>query len=222
MLKKIASIYVLSISMLSVMVSNAAVPNTYISVQLGYASTHMKDKTNIAAIWDATKTLFTADGGAINLSNNGLAGRLAVGYQFNQHFTIEMGYLQLSKKKINGDSYRTPASISLNQRAIDLTGKAILLITNNLNMYGKLGAAYLTTKIDGKRYRNNNTVTTYDLNGAADITQHKWAPETTVGVSYEITPSVSIDTSWLHIQLIGKNRPGNIDFVAVGVDYNFD
>ena len=59
------------------------------------------------------------------------------------------------------------------------------------------------------------------LNDEAGVNKHQWAPEAAVGVSYDVTPNVSLDTSWTHIQPLGHNKPGNIDFVAVGVDYNF-
>lgn len=54
------------------------------------------------------------------------------------------------------------------------------------------------------------------------IAKHKWAPEAAVGVSYNITSNLFVDTSWTHIQPLGKNKSGNIDFVAVGLGYNFD
>ncbi|MES2141973.1 MAG: outer membrane beta-barrel protein [Pseudomonadota bacterium] len=223
MLKKVLTTAVLGVSALGVMAANAAAPGVYVTGQLGYANTHMNNKTNISAISEAAKLDFKPDAAdATNLSNNGLAGRLAIGYQFNQNFAVEMGYLQLNKKKVNGTigADLTPASISLKENAIDLAGKAILPIANNLNVYGKLGVAYLTTTVNGKTTENGNPAT-YDLNGAANIAKHKWAPEAAIGVSYDITPNVSVDTSWTRIQPVGNNRPGSIDFVAVGLGYNF-
>ncbi len=225
MLKKVITSAVIGVSALGVMAANAAAPGVYVTGQLGYANTHMNDKTNIAAIARAAKIPFAPEAAdATNLSNNGLAGRLAIGYQFNQNFAVEMGYLQLNKKKVNGILGEkpdiAPASVSLKQNAIDLVGKAILPVASNLNVYGKLGVAYLTTTVDGKSTLDGNSVK-FDLNGVAGIDKHKWAPEAALGVSYDITPNVSVDTSWTRIQTVGSNRPGNIDFVAVGVGYNF-
>lgn len=224
MLKKVITSAVIGVSALGVMAANAAAPGAYVTGQLGYANTHMNDKTKIAAISKAAQLPFKPDAAdATNLSNNGLAGRLAIGYQFNQNFAVEMGYLQLNKKKVNGTfsgDKAIPASISLKQNAIDLVGKAILPVASNLNVYGKLGVAYLTTSIDGKSTINENPVK-YDLNGVAGIAKHKWAPEAALGVSYDITPNVSVDTSWTRIQTVGSDRPGNIDFVAVGLGYTF-
>lgn len=193
MFKKVITAAVLGVSALSVMAAHAAAPGAYATGQLGYADTHMGSKfTDLNA----------------NLSNNGIAGRLAVGYQFNQNFAVEAGYLQLRSKKTNVQD----VDLKLSQHAIDLAAKGILPIANNLNAYGKLGVAYVTTTTKS----NNDAVT------AATVNKYKWAPEAAVGVSYDITPNMSVDTSWTHIQSIGgKNRPGNIDFVAVGVGYNF-
>ncbi|MDQ8038858.1 MAG: outer membrane beta-barrel protein [Rickettsiella sp.] len=224
MLKNVLTTAVLGASALSIMAANAAAPGVYVTGQLGYANTHMSDKTNFAAINKGIKPIpdFKPNSADVtNLSNNGLAGRLAIGYQFNQNFAVEMGYLQLNKKKVDGTVDRLPASISLQQNAIDLVGKGILPIANNVNVYGKLGVAYLTTTIEGKGQVDKLVPATFDLDGTAGVSKHKWAPEAAIGVSYDITPNVSVDTSWTHIQPLGSKRPGNIDFVAVGLGYNF-
>ena len=83
----------LAISALGAMAAHAAAPGIYVTGQLGYANTHMGSKTNFHS--------YNLDlGNHKNLSNNGLAGRLALGYQFNQNFAVEIGYLQLNQRKI--------------------------------------------------------------------------------------------------------------------------
>jgi OmpA-OmpF porin, OOP family len=202
MLKKMITTAVLGVSALSVMAANAATPGVYATGQLGYADTHMKNEVG-------------------NLTNNGLAGRLAIGYQFNQTFAVEMGYLRLHEKKadVTLPTLGKDVPFSLNQNAIDLAGKGILPVAHNVNVYGKLGVAYLTTSLEAKA--DIPIPTTPVLTATIGHTNHKWVPEAAVGVSYDITPNVSVDTSWTHIQPIGNDRPGNIDFVAVGVGYNF-
>ena len=231
MLKKVITTAVLGVSALGVMAANAATPGVYVSGQLGYANTHMGNKINIAN----DIKLFPISNMSVNrISDNGIAGRLALGYQFNQNVAVEMGYMQLRGNKVNA-TYRIGAdehnkgilenaNLTLNQNAIDLAVKGILPVASNLNVYGKLGVAYLTTTAtaksslvgpDGTRFTPQLT---FDL---PDVAKHKLAPEAAIGVSYDITPNVSVDTSWTHIQPVGKNRPGNIDFVAVGLGYHF-
>ncbi|TLY47326.1 MAG: hypothetical protein E6K54_06845 [Gammaproteobacteria bacterium] len=217
MFKKVLSNTVLSVSVLAAMTANAAAPGVYVTGQLGYANTHMSNKTR----FDKHDIDL---GKNHDLANNGIAGRLALGYQFNQNFAVEVGYLGLSQRKLdipNTFLKDEPgsATLQLQQHAIDLVGKGILPVTQTINVYGKLGVAYLTTDLNAKIVSGKDA--TLGLNHYANVAKHKWAPEAAIGVSYDFTPNVSIDTSWTHIQPLGSNKPGNIDFVAVGVGYNF-
>jgi OmpA-OmpF porin, OOP family len=208
MFKKVLSTTVLAVSVLGVMSANAAAPGVYVTGQLGYADTHMGSKLSK------------------DLSNNGLAGRVALGYQFNQNFAVEAGYLQLSESKVSRAIQipkvgLTQAALKLQQNVIDIVGKGIIPLSNNVNVYGKLGVAYINTNFKGTAQTPGLPTVTVDFNDTANIAKHKWAPEAAVGVSYDITPNVSLDTSLTHIQPLGSNKPGNIDFVAVGLSYNF-
>ena len=221
MFKKVLSTTILAVSVCGVMTANAAAPGMYVTGQVGYADTHMGSKlTN-----DLSNNSLASHK---DLSNNGLAGRVALGYQFNQNFAVEAGYLQLSESKVNLGAVQIPTThlvaqgtLKLQQNAIDLVGKGIIPLSNNVNVYGKLGVAYISTNFKGTAQTPGIPTITADLNDAVNVAKHKWAPEAAVGVSYDITPNVSLDTSWTHIQPLGSNKPGNIDFVAVGLGYNF-
>ncbi|MFM2322285.1 MAG: hypothetical protein RLZZ225_438 [Pseudomonadota bacterium] len=222
MFKKVLSTTVLGISALGVMAANAAAPGVYVTGQLGYANTHMGNNTNFDDAHDNLPVHFHPNNEKDkDLSNNGLAGRIALGYQFNQNFAVEAGYLRLGQTKVAGiivdDIHydHDAATFKLQQNVIDIVAKGIVPICDKFNLYGKAGLAYINTNISG----------IVDVNPTTKVKlthqQHKLAPEVALGVSYDITPNVSIDTSWTHIQAVGKNRPGNIDFVAVGLGYNF-
>ena len=230
MFKKVLSTAVLSISALAVMSANAAAPGVYISGQLGYADTHMGDKSNIA---DINKNLAKNNFKSLtikpinprdtDLTNNGLAGRIALGYQFNPNFALEAGYLRLSSSRVAGTSYKPlgvgQGTLTLQQNVIDFLAKGIIPISDKFNLYGKAGLAYVNSAISA----NIPTIppTQGNLNGVTDVARYKLAPEVALGVSYDLSSHVSVDTSWTHIQAFGKSRPGNIDFVAVGLSYNF-
>ena len=191
MLKKILITSVLTAGACAVMNANAALPGLYVSGQVGYADTHMKSRFQ--------------SGVGIALANDGLAGRLALGYKITPKLALEVGYLQLPDAKVTVKD----ETFSNQQHAVDLAAKGTLPITSNVNLYGKLGVAYLTTQLD--------TIT----KTADNISKRTFAPEVAIGMGYDITPNVTVDTSLTHIQPIGSNRPGNIDFLAVGVGYNF-
>lgn len=226
MFKQIMTATVLGVSALGMMAANATANGVYVTGQLGYA----KNKTGISpitqekgpSIYDVNKDL--------SASGRNLAGRLAIGYQFTPNWAVEMGYLQLGKKKFDGLLYtaakgstgntsKINGSTSISENAIDLVGKGIYPINDKFNVYGKLGVAYVTTTVDGKY--DTDAHTNLINKSTSAIAKHKWAPEAAVGVSYDITPNMFVDTSWTHIQPLGKNKPGNIDFVAVGLGYSF-
>ncbi|MGC1853991.1 MAG: outer membrane beta-barrel protein [Candidatus Aquirickettsiella sp.] len=198
MLKKVLITSILTTSVAAIN-ANAALPaGLYVNGQIGYADTGVKSQVR---------------NNGSNFANNGLAGRIAIGYKIIPNFAFELGYLQLSSAKFNIGS----SSFSNKQNAIDVTAKGMLPITNNVNLYGKLGVAYLTTQLEAKSPRG----TTIDLNSVQGIAKHQWAPEVAIGMGYDITPNVTVDTSLTHIQPLGSNRAGNIDFLAVGIGYNF-
>jgi opacity protein-like surface antigen len=207
MIKKIMAVSVLGVSALGMMAANATTNGIYVTGQAGYADTHMKNSLS-----------FTRVPGSKPMPNGGLAGRLAIGYQFNSNLAVELGYLQMSKLK--SISPQAPnylrTSLAFRQNAIDVAAKGILPLNDKFNVYGKLGVAYLTndTTISSKSIKYND-------NKALGLAQHNWAPEAGVGASYNVTPNAFIDTSWTHIQPLGKNRPNNVDFVSVGIGYSF-
>ena len=213
MFKKVLSTTVLSVSVLAAMTANAAAPGIYVTGQVGYANNSMKIETK-------------DDIPNNDISKAGVAGRVAIGYQFNQNFALEAGYLRIAQKNATlvditpswipkGTPKVAIGKLAYDQDAIDFVAKGILPVSTNLNLYGKLGVAYLTT--DAKF---NSSDKEFDPM-LDNIAKRKFAPEAAIGVSYDITPNVSLDTSWTHIHPIGRNRPGNINFVAVGLDYNF-
>ncbi|MEN9450651.1 MAG: hypothetical protein RJA83_1269 [Pseudomonadota bacterium] len=224
MFKQLMTATVLGVSALGMMAANATANGVYVTGQLGYA----KNKTDLSPITEKGKQTYDFNN-KLSTSGRNLAGRLGIGYQFTPNWAVEMGYLQLGKKKFDGLLYRPVKDISgstvingsssISESAIDLVGKGIYPINDKFNIYGKLGVAYVTTTVDGKYDTGHHTKLIND-NGTA-IAKHKWAPEAAVGVSYDITPNIFIDTSWTHIQPLGKNKPGNIDFVAVGLGYSF-
>ena len=218
MLKKIITTAVLAGSSLGMMGANAATPGVYVTGQLGYADTHMQNR--VGYTWNTGDELTKLN----KLSNNGLAGRVAVGYQFNPNFALEAGYLNVAGKSYTGPivehSKTADYKFQLGQYAYDLNAKGILPVSDQLNVYAKAGIAYLTTTLDQRAVGDSHA--DYDL--AINTPRRVWAPEAAVGVSYDITPNLPIDLSWTHIQTVGnknKDTLGNIDFVAVGLGYHF-
>lgn len=213
MLKKIMAVSVLGVSAFGMVAANATTDGIYVVGQAGYADTHMKNKMIPTDPFE---------GSGFSMPNRGFGGRLAVGYQFNPNLAVEMGYLKLlnqsSRFKLAPHSAYLAAKETLQQNAIDLVAKGILPITDKFNAYGKLGAAYLTSTI---ACQDDVTGKVSNDNRFFGIAKHTFAPEVGLGVTYNITSNIFVDTSWTHIRPIGKNKPGNIDFAAIGIGYSF-
>lgn len=233
MFKRIIAVSVLGVSALSMMAANATSNGVYVTGQLGYAHTGNQFKGAKDLNSDVT----------INKSQKsakGLAGRIAIGYQFTPHWAAELGYLQLGQQKSNFSTIDTttttgmspiiihgepqPMSITTNtmvtqqvtisQHAFDVIGKGIYPINDKFNVYAKAGMAYLVTNVKGDKVEGGKSI-------MAPIAKHNWAPEAGLGFTYNVTSNVFIDTSITHIQPMGKNKPRNIDFAAVGIGYSF-
>jgi OOP family OmpA-OmpF porin len=221
MLKKVLSTAVLGVSALSVMAANAAVPGVYVTGQLGYALT----KPNLGLVTPDGKKTYKS----VSKFNHNLDGRVAIGLEFNKNFGAEVGYLRLAKQKQNSILF-TPASgfvgpnlagsASIQQSAIDLLGKGMIPVNDRFSLYAKAGLAYMITRIDGQYKSADEQLIPID-NKTAGVAEHKFAPEVAIGASYNVTQNVFVDTSLTHIQPLGKNRPNNIDSLAIGLGYKF-
>lgn len=176
-------------------VANAALPGFYVGGQLGWGHTG----------WSTSDTTPSAS----SVDNNGIAGRVSGGYQFNENWAAELGYSRFSNTDFNkiGGIPGFNATVK-NEYAVDLVGKGILPLGNCFNLYGKLGAAYLSAE------------GTTNFGGSSN-TEHKVYPTFGVGVSYDITPNVPVDLSWNRIQKVGSNDLPSTDLVALGIAYNF-
>ena len=234
MIKRIIAVSLLGASAFSMVAAHATTNGIYVDGQVGYVHTGNKF-TGLPSDITISKSEKSA-------KKSSVAGRLAIGYQFTPHWAAELGYLQLGQQKSNlTRSFSVPTivnvpgpfgtlipqvvgttkattteAITLNQHAFDIVGKGIYPISDKFNVYAKAGMAYLTTTVKSKgdmQYKGNPVT---DL-----LSKHNWAPEAGIGLTYDVTPNVFIDTSFTHIQPIGKSHPRNIDFAAVGIGYSF-
>jgi OmpA-OmpF porin, OOP family len=239
MFKQIMTATVLGVSALGMMAANATSNGIYVDGQIGYARTgNPKGLPTDITIDKTQKT-----------SKGEMVGRLAIGYQFSPNWAVELGYLQLGKQKSNllisttTTEYMpspfigvptgpipfdvttvTKQAITINQRAFDIVGKGIYPISDKFNVYAKAGMAYLTTTVkdNNATHQVKNDDGDYQNKPVSSLfSKHNWAPEVGIGLTYDITPNMFIDTSITHIQPIGKNKPSNIDFATVGIGYSF-
>ncbi len=205
----------------------SASPNSgpfYAGLQLGFTGRSKITSNRINFSNDAGQS-GTLPNGDMRLSGS-LAGRILIGYQMLPNLAFELGYLSFQSK--NFDTFLGNSNVvSASQWAVDLAAKASLPILQDArhptDLYGKLGLAYVTTDITGGGPILGSDTSPIKIDNAAfNVRRRSIAPEIGLGVSHDfMTNNLPIDISWTHIQPVGKNHPGPIDFVAVGVGYRF-
>lgn len=188
----------------------AEMPGFYAGAQLGYANTHIN-----------TTDLVTVNNGISSvrlpgLNNNLLTYRLSFGYQFDQHWAMELGYRHFSPSDSSAITTHYIASSSNKVSAFDLSAKGILPVTSKLDLYAKLGIAYLRPNAHG------GLIVTAPYSGTTNSYSKTLEPTFGVGISYTLRPDVPVEFSWNRIQKMGSNNhaPSN-DFYSLGVSYYF-
>ncbi len=242
MLQKIIAVSVLGVSALSMMAANATTNGIYVDGQIGYARTGnqfegLPSDSGITVSKHKKGEIAGRLAVGYQFSPNWAAelGYLQFGQQksnLSMTSTVSTQIPEIGKKvdPLTGmiipfytgntitttETIQSKEAITINQHAFDIVGKGIYPVSDKFSVYGKAGMAYLTTtvKSDGKMQYQGKPVTEL-------FSKHNWAPEAGVGVTYDITPNMFIDTSFTHIHPIGKNKPANINFATVGLGYSF-
>jgi OmpA-OmpF porin, OOP family len=176
--------------------SDASIPGFYILGQIGSGNTHA-EASDATALSIDSKIVFT--------------GRIAGGYQFNQNLAMEIGYLRFSDVNFSGVAGVPGQNVSLREKAIDFVAKPILPLSNNFDIYGKLGLAYF--KANGSIIVNGKSYLGYS---------DSWVPALGLGLNYDITPNVVVDLAWTRLQTVGGNNAiPSADFYSLGLAYYF-
>ncbi|MFM2322283.1 MAG: hypothetical protein RLZZ225_436 [Pseudomonadota bacterium] len=183
----------------------------YANAQLGYVSPHIHT-TDLISITNANTPVALPA-----LNNFLLAYRLGFGYQFDQHWAIEFGYRHFSHNNISIGTNNYNASASTKENAFDFVGKAIVPLSCKLDLYAKLGVAYLRPNSQG-----SSTFTNSPYSAFASSYSNTLEPTFGVGISYALKPNVPVELSWNRIQKLGgSNHAPSSDFYSLGVAYYF-
>lgn len=211
MLKKNTSLFLLASTALAITHNvQAEMPGFYAGAQLGYANTHL-NTTDLVTVNQATSPVSLP-----GLNNILLTYRLSFGYQFDQHWAMEFGYRHFNNASTSAFSNHYIASASSKMSAFDLTAKGILPVNSKLNLYAKLGIAYLRPNSQG------GLIVSVPYNGTTHSYSKTLEPTLGIGISYALKPNVPVEFSWNRIQKMGgSNHAPSSDFYSLGVSYYF-
>ncbi|MFA6409254.1 MAG: outer membrane beta-barrel protein [Gammaproteobacteria bacterium] len=140
-------------------------------------------------------------------SQGGFAGRLLVGYSFNQYFGLETGYTFLPNNKYNaeynlGGILDVKENVKFKTWTWDLLAKATYPINDSWDVYAKLGAAYVKATSSGEADLTQSGAATEVE--SYNFSQSAIRPAYGLGVTYKFNPNWAMDLAWTGTY--GKSR----------------
>jgi OmpA-OmpF porin, OOP family len=168
----------------------------YVNGNVGYGHTALN------------KTDITLDAGQ-HIKKNGFAWSANVGYQFNPNFAVELGYMDLYGYKVTQDNVAT--SVKLEGSAITAAAKVIYPVSQEFDLFGKLGFAYESSKAVVSDGTNSATVKSTD---------HPVTPLLGLGVDYNVNSNVAITVQGITTLRHNANYPATYTGL-VGLTYKF-
>lgn len=161
---------------------------------------------------DACAT-FQSQGLTGSCDDTDTAGKLFLGYQFNQNFAVEGAYVDLGKVTGSGTVSGVPVSGEAKAKTWQLVAVGIVPLANNFSLFGKLGAHRWDA--DASASASGSTSTASDK--GTDVTYG-------LGGSYEFSKNLGLRLEWERFQNVGNtNTTGrsNVDLLSVGLRYRF-
>lgn len=151
-----------------------------------------------------------------NLDDENGAYKLQLGYQLNENFAIEGGYVDLGKTEFTysiTDSIDTQTGkISWDNKGWNLDGVLILPVNAGVSLFGKLGLIRAETKIKE----------TDSIYGDSSDTVTKTRPNFGVGVAYNFYRGLSARLeAERFFRLAQSGSKMDIDLYSLGVSYHF-
>ncbi len=153
--------------------------------------------------------------GASGLSSSEKKGsnqwRVQLGYQFNDNFAVEGGYLDLGKAKYNASYSGGTATGTIKSGGVDVAAVAILPLNDKVSLFGKLGVVDAKTKLN------------LSADGSAAAMDGKTSkthlsPLVGVGASYQLTQALFLRADLDEATNLGiKNKTGSMHSTIASV-----
>lgn len=153
---------------------------------------------------------------SVKTDEGSFAGKIIMGYQFNDYFALEGGYYYLGQTKTKvtfADDSSDKVKITGHMLGIDAVG--MLPLNNVVSLFGKVGAGVAQTK----------TKFSYSDEDSDSKTKTRLAPKIGVGVEFDVNDYVSIRTEYEGIFKASKDSDESFDvdyhLFTVGLKYWF-
>lgn len=191
-------------------------PNIYVEGNLGYV------RSNWSLTPVAVNPFANNAGTVVTTGGNGTGGftfGFALGYNFIKHFSGELGWDWIPQA--NGTGRILPVAnngLNVSSWVIYLAGKLDVPVMDNVDLFGKLGAAYRSLSWGGAG------ATGVALNPSGNTGY--WSPMFGAGLQYSWNDNFYILAQWKHIMSNINNasvsqRAPQADFFTLGLGYRF-
>jgi len=139
-------------------------------------------------------------------ARGGFTGGVDVGYQFNQYFSVEAGWMYLPQVK---GTVANTVTIKTTSGLAYAAGKGSLPIYENTYIFAKMGAAYVYNRIS-----NSGAHSRF------------WKPMWAAGVQYYFNPNLSMNVQYMsvagyHGTSTSKFTTPDANLFTVGLGYKF-
>lgn len=157
----------------------------------------------------------------VKVDNDGFGGRAFLGYQFNQHVSLEGGYTQFADTKISNIFGITGRNETLHQGALDGVIKLMQPFATRYHVYAKGGAAY----VFGEKISDASAQTVSQPGNTLVSAQYSknaveaLRPTYGVGIDVDITRHISSDLSYT--QILGNGDIQTSSLEMLGFSYHF-
>lgn len=191
----------------------AAVPafagNAYVVGSVGQSSADI-DKGRL----DGALTLAGVTGLGSSVNKTDTAYKLQVGYQFNQNFAVEGGYVDLGKAKYSASFTGGNLSTEYKASGLNVAAIGILPVTDAFSVFGKLGV--MNAKVDA-------SAGGIALGNSASAT--KISPNWGLGVSYDVNKQFAIRAEFEQFSKVGDaskiGQEADVNLLSAGAVWKF-
>ncbi len=134
---------------------------------------------------------------------------LNLGYAFNSHFALEVGYVDLGRASYRGSSNIGALSLDVESHGWAASAVGSLPLNEQFSLFGRIGGVQAKVEVSGP--------------GGA-LSDRSWSPLYGVGIDYAFTPSFGLRAEFTRYDSVGdedKTGEGDLDNWSVGVLYRF-
>ncbi len=215
-------------------------PGFYAGVQLGYGEQYISNPNLQSAV---SSGLVAISSTTNSDTKGGLGGGADIGWQFNDWFGLELGYLYFPNSEFSSsatgvdafiNSTVNSADVTSKEQLIDLMLKASIPFGACFGGYVKAGPAYVQNKLNFSATSSTATaggIVTNSISG--DDTNNKIKPIAAAGFTYDINDNVTVDLSYTYLFGSSSSNSSFANFgsnssnipraglVALGITYYF-